>query len=52
MADMQQVKMTKDWIVKGDKWLKNKTYPAEPREVTILVDQEKVAKLVKDNATT
>jgi len=54
MARTKKIRMTKNWVVMGETWVKGTSYAAEPREVAILVDQEKVAKIVadNDNATT
>jgi len=50
MSETQEVKMTVDHVVLGERWKKGKKYPAEPREVRILVEELKVATLVNDTA--
>ncbi len=45
MPETTKIKMTADWIVKGQRWKKGKSYDAEPREREILLELGK-AKVV------
>lgn len=45
MTDTVKMKMTADWIIKGERWEKGETYDAAPREREILLTLDK-AKVV------
>lgn len=51
MAGTQEIKMTTDHVVLGERWKAGRKYDAAPREVQILVEDLKVAKLVNEFET-